>query len=227
MTIADTQLPQHLDTPRHLSRMAVASLVLSIVFCCPVTTIAGIVTGSIAIVMTMRDRTLSGRWMAITAICIGLTATAIQAMVIAKGYQIVMVPVLTGPESAIKSGEAGNIELFQAGFVPKNSANNSPDNARLFLAELKSRYGALSNAALDQGSAPNQMAPSGRDFVGDYMLDFANGRIRTTCSIEIFDPAGSLSVRMTQLVVHDAERGDLTYPPSDEVLKAPAAAPAK
>ncbi len=221
MSIQDLSANVTLDAPRTTSRLAIASLVLSIVFCCPVTTIAGIVMGAIAVALTTKDTRVAGRWLAVLAITIGLLGTAFQATVATWGYKTVFVPVLTGPESAIRSGDAGDIEVFVARFAVPASKGNTVDNAKVFLEELKSRYGALTSAGLDQGATPTQIAPSGRDFVGDYMLDFANGRVRATCSIELADAAGALSMRLTQMTIHDAALGNLHYPPVEEVEKAP------
>lgn len=216
MTSADLQSSPNIDAPQSASRLAITSLILSLVFCCPLTTLAGIVTGVIAVVFTTRDRALSGRWLAILAIVISLVGTAIQAYVIYEGYQVVLMPIRTGPQSLLREGEAGNIEAFQSRFEVSSASVNTAENARSFLAEVKDRYGAFTGAALDQGSVPNKMKSPVNDFVSDYQLDFANGRMRATCAIEIFNPKGELSMRLKSLVIHDADRGDLSYPPTSK-----------
>ncbi len=216
MMTADMSTPSEFDAPRSVSRLAITSLILSLVFCCPLATLAGIVTGTIAVIFTMRDRTLSGRWMAILAIVISLTLTVVQVTVIYAGYQTVLVPVLTGPQSALKEGEAGNIGAFQSRFETTPTNGNTPENAKNFLDGVKERYGVFTGSALDQGSVPNKMPTAAKEFVGDYQLDFAKGRMRATCAIEIADPKGELSMKLKSILIHDTERGDISFPSTVE-----------
>lgn len=203
------------EEPRQVSRLAIASLILSLVFCCPLTTFAGIITGSIAVIKTMHNQALTGRWMAILAIVISLAGTGLQFSVGSWGYYAVLKPIMTGPETAIQAGEAGDIAAFQSHFVTSAAHQSTNEEAKEFLAILKDRYGVFQGASLDQGSTPTKTPTAGQDFVADYQLDFAKGRIRSTCAIEMTGANGGLSMRIKGIVIHDAENGELRYPLND------------
>lgn len=215
MTFADLSSPQEFSQPRTVSRLAITSLVLSLIFCCPLTTIAGIVTGAIAVVFTTTNRTLSGRWIAILAIIISIAGTAMQIGVTYQGYNTVLVPILTGPQSALKDGDGGDVSAFQSHFALTAAEGNTQEDAKSFLDEVKDRYGAFTGASLDQGSAPNKMPSATQAFAGEYQLDFANGKMRATCAIEIADTKGTLSMKLKSLLIRDAKLGDLSFPDSE------------
>ena len=221
MTIADLSSPQEFSQPRTVSRLAIASLVLSLIFCCPLTTIAGIVTGAIAVVFTTTNRSLSGRWIAILAIVISIAATAMQIGVAYQGYNNVLMPILTGPQSALKDGEAGDLSAFQSHFALTVAEGNTQEDAKSFLDDVKERYGAFTGASLDQGSTPNKMPSATQAFTADYQLDFANGKVRATCAIEIADTSGALSMKLKSLLIHDAKLGDVSFPNSETPLTNP------
>lgn len=202
------------DSPRSVSKLAITSLVLSLVFCCPLTTLAGIVTGALAVAATVRDRNLAGRWIAIVAIVISSIATIGQTIVLVKGYDLVFVPIMSGPQTALRAGESGDLATFQQSFTSSAVNENTAENARVFLAALTERYGAFTTASLDTNSASSQPPAAGQDFIADYQLDFAKGRIRATCTIELADATGQLSLKLKSVVIHDVDRGDLRYPPT-------------
>lgn len=137
------------------------------------------------------------------------------------GYNTVFMPILTGPQSALKDGDAGDISAFQSHFALTAAEGNTPENAKTFLDEVKNRYGAFTSASLDQGSAPNKMNPATEDFAGEYQLDFANGRVGATCAIEIADTKGALSMKLKSLLIHDAKLGDISFPDSATPLTKP------
>lgn len=209
-------MPLGFEEPKQVSRLAIASLILSLVFCCPLTTLAGIITGSMAVIKTIHNQALTGRWIAILAIIISLAGTGLQISVVNWGYYAVFKPIMTGPETAIPAGEAGDITTFQSHFVTSAANQSKNEDAKEFLATLKDRYGAFQGASLDQGSTPTKTPTAGQDFIGDYQLDFAKGRIRCTCTFEIGDAKGGLSMRIKEIVIHDVDHGDLTYPLNDD-----------
>ncbi|MSR44443.1 MAG: hypothetical protein EXS15_03670 [Phycisphaerales bacterium] len=209
------QLPidAHPVGPTRVSKAAITSLVLSLVFCCPITTIAGFLTGLLAVIFTMRDRSLTGRWMAIVAMVISIAATGLQATMIAGFYDTLWVPIMTGPAAAMREGDAGRLESFQSHFAVASVDGNTIESARTFLEEVKTRYGAFESAALESPSAPSTAPSAGQDFAADYLMEFANGRMRANCALQIADPKGGISMRLKSLVIRDAEHGDLCFPP--------------
>ncbi len=201
------------STPQ-VSKLAVASLILSIVVCCPFTTIAGLVTGLLALRATSKDRALTGRWLAIVAIVVSLLATLGQFVMASQAYNNIFVPIFSGPQSALLAGARGDVSGFQSGFIATAANGNTPETAEAFLAAVKERYGEFESASLDTTTAPQQPPAAGQDLVAEYQLDFAKGRMRATCATEIATQSGAFSMRLRSLVIHDAALGDLRYPPA-------------
>ena len=201
--------------PTRTSGLAITSLVLSVVVCCPLTTLAGVVTGVIAWFATRRNASLKGGWLALAAIVIGLSATIGQYAVLRFSYDHVFLPFLTGPQAALAAGTSGDIASFQESFRPATTnGRTSEEHARAFCEALTRRYGAFESAQLDQDSAASRPQSSDQQFVADYGLTFVNGKIAATCTIEIWDSRGQLSLQLLELVIHDSTIGDLRYPPS-------------
>lgn len=197
------------------SALAVTSLVLSCVFCCPLTTIAGVITGLIAFFITRPGTGVGGRWLAIAAIIIGVSATTLQGVVAAWGWDAVMMPIFTGPKAALTAGMSGDVAAMQRAFAATSSDGNTEANAAKFCEELSRRYGAFESAALIDDSMGSRPPTAGKDFAGEYSLTFAKGTMKARCSIEIATRTGQLSMRITELVIEDATLGDLRYPPEE------------
>ncbi|MDA1263163.1 MAG: DUF4190 domain-containing protein, partial [Planctomycetota bacterium] len=160
------------------SAMAITSLVLSCIFCCPLTSITGIVTGAIAFLMTGPRSGVAGRWMAVLAIVIGAAGAMLQTGVGVWGWNAVMVPILTGPQDALRAGMSGNVSGMVSAFNATDKEGNTPEAATAFCAELQRRYGAFESATMNQDAAPSQAPPSAQTFPGEYSLMFAKGKMR-------------------------------------------------
>lgn len=201
---------------RHISALAVTALVLSAIFCCPLTTVAGVIVGVFAIFVVGKDATLSGKWMAVVAVLLGIAATLLQLVVGIAGYNEFIVPIMQGPQTALIEGNTGNVEGFRSHFAVKMDQGNTPENAKDFLAELQKRYGEFKSSSIEQGTAPSQAPASGEQLTADYSLEFAKGRMRATCTVQIQAPTGGVSMKLLKIVIHDATLGDLEFPPADK-----------
>ncbi|NBX36917.1 MAG: DUF4190 domain-containing protein [Planctomycetes bacterium] len=203
------------EQPRPVSKAAIASLVLSLVFCCPLTSLAGIVTGLFAVLGS--GQKVTGKWLAILGMLLGVAGLTLQGAGGVLGYNAVVRPILIGPQNAIIAGQAGNITAFRDSFIPISDAKGGSEAAAdAFIQELTNRYGTLKTAALDQNSAPSTPQSASQAFTGEYLLDFTNGRIRARCSMEIADQKGQLSMKIISVEVSDAQYGNLSYPAAPE-----------
>ncbi len=212
-----SQLPYREGTevaPKRTSALAITSLVLSCLFCCPVTSVAGIVTGAIAFLKTGPGSGVAGRWLAVLAIVFGTAGAMLQTGLTAWGWNAVVVPILTGPQTALRAGMSGDVAGMASAFRATAQEGNTPEAATAFCAELTRRYGAFESAAMDRNTAPSQAPPSSQEFPGEYSLTFSKGTLRAKCSVQIADKTGSLSMKLGDLVIEDATLGDLRYPPA-------------
>lgn len=199
---------------RRTSALAVTALVLSCILCCPITTIAGVVVGVLAYFATASGR-VSGRWMAVVAIVLGLSATTLWGLGGGWAWNVVIEPVLTGPDAALRAGTGGDISGFQQAFRPSKHCAIPADDAARFCEELTRRYGRFDRAQLDQSSANSRPGSVDENFTADYLLYFERGLIRATTSLELADATGALSLRLISITVHDDLQGELKYPHDD------------
>ena len=157
------------------SGLAITSLVCSLIFCCPVTTVIGVILGLIAVVTIGGNPMRKGKGLAAAGIIIGLLATCLQVWGGFRIYETMMKPVLDGPKYVLEAGNAGDVSGFKAGFHGPGAAATDAE-ATAFIAELQQRYGAFvscefspnqsSNTAVGQTSAPFE-----------YVLSFENATV--------------------------------------------------
>ena len=76
--------------PPKTSAMAVWSLVCSLIFCCPVTTVLGVLLGVGAVATIGSNPNKKGKGMAFTGILLGLVFSAVQVWAYGKFYNIMM-----------------------------------------------------------------------------------------------------------------------------------------
>jgi hypothetical protein len=211
MADSETLVVNEFESPPVVSKMSVVSLVLSLVFCCPLTSFAGIVTGLIGLFAS--GPRVTGRWLAVLGILLGIAGLSLQGAGGVIGYRAVVRPILIGPQEAIIAGQSGDIAAFRSAFIPISDAKGgSEDAAKAFIQEVTSRYGTLKSAALDQNSAPAAPRQGADDFEGEYLLDFAQGRIRARCTIEVSDQNSQLTMKIISIEILDSQNGNLVFP---------------
>ncbi|MHC4949260.1 MAG: DUF4190 domain-containing protein, partial [Planctomycetota bacterium] len=151
------------------SGLAVTALVCSLIFCCPITTILGVLLGLGALVSIGSDPMKKGRGLAVTAIVIGLLATAAQAWGGWMLWDRVYSKMFTGPGAELKAAMAGDPDGVRAGMYGA-AATASDEEILAFAAELRARYGELQTVTF----APNQGQPQFGDteVPFNYLLEF-------------------------------------------------------
>jgi len=215
MAEPDTLVISEFEAPPPVSKASVASLVLSLVFCCPLTSLAGIVTGLIALFGS--GQRVTGKWLAVLGILLGVAGLSLQGAASVFGFNAVIKPILDGPQTAIIAGQAGDITAFRDSFIPISDAKGGSEAAAsAFIQELTNRYGTLKSAALDQNSAPTTPKSDTRVFESEYLLDFNKGRMRARCSMEIADSKGQLTMKLIAVEITDSQYGNLAYPATVE-----------
>ena len=89
------------------SRLAVGSLVCSLILCCPITTIVGPLLGVGALLQIGGNPALKGRRIALAAIALGIAFTLWQGVGLRRLYDTFWGPVLKGPAAELTDGFDG------------------------------------------------------------------------------------------------------------------------
>jgi hypothetical protein len=201
------------EQPRTTSKMAVASLVCSLIFFCPITTLLGPLLGLIAIA-TMGP-TRKGRGLAAGGILIGAVLTGGWAWggwwfsgVMKQSIEAVM----EGPHDALTAGFAGDMAGFRAGFHGAGTAATDAE-VTVFIEELRSRYGDFVSSRFNESSQPAQPQFGQPSAPFPYLLTFASGDVAAEAEIVFADQrTGEFVMKLGYIEVPDAERGTLRFP---------------
>lgn len=196
------------------SGLAITALVCSLIFCCPLTTILGIILGAIAMVTIGSAPGRKGRGLAITAVLLGVIFTIGQAYFSYKLYDKYARIVTEGPREALELGYAGNIAGFKSQFYGRG-ATASDAEAQQFINDLRTRYGNFVSSKLDHQAQPAQPKPGQPEIPFPYVLTFQNKPdVNATVIIIMSDQKNILfDPKLMSITVHDSSLGDLEYPP--------------
>ena len=127
------------------SRLAISSLICSIICCLPFTTIPGILLGAGALLSIGKNPALRGRGLAITGIVLGVIFTIGQVLIYPAIWGVFkdsMEVVEAGPRDALTAGFADDPAAFKAEFHG-TGANATDAEVQAFVDELRDRYGAF------------------------------------------------------------------------------------
>lgn len=192
---------------------AVASLVLGLVLCCPLTSLAAIVLGAVGINAT-KARMASGRGLAVAGLCLGIAGTALQLAFGTWAYATVYAPLMEGPAPALRAGlERGSAAMVECFTIPEGAKLDA--EATAFLDAVKSRYGNLVACELDRSTQPPTPDSKRKQFEADFELRFDRATIKARSCTEITTPQDRLSMKLRWLELFDPARGDLRFPPTE------------
>lgn len=200
---------------RRTSGLAIASLVLSAVVCCPVTTLLGVLLGAIAWLKVRSDPTRAGAGLALAAMVIGLAATIAQFSIGWWAWETMYRPVLYGPEDALTAAYAGDRDTFREQFslTPGQASDAEIDE---FAATLRERYGAFGTATLDMTSLSQRPPGSEPEIPAEYELRFSKDYLRAKAEFTVTPGAGGrFGPRIRWLEIIDPKLGSLRFPKQD------------
>jgi len=197
-----------------LSVCAVASLVLGLVLCCPLTSVAAIVLGAVGINAT-KARMALGRGLAIAGLCLGIAGTGLQLAFGAWSYTTIYAPLMEGPAPALRAGLEGGAPAMLERFTIPEGAEDLDAEASAFLEAVRSRYGMLVSCDLDRSTQPPTPDSKRPEFEADFELRFDRATIKARSCTEITTPKGSLSMKLRWIELVDPARGDLRFPPAE------------
>jgi len=204
------------EIPPRTSGLAIGALICSLIFCCPVTTILGILLGLIAMVTIGRDPLKKGRGLAILAILLGVIFTIGQGGAYWWFQDKFWTPMRDGPAPALQAGFDGDTQAMRdAMYLPTTSPSDQQVND--FIDELRSRYGALVDVTLDQQrmNQQGQQPQVGQEqMVLPYLYTFENATLGGEALFVFADrQTGDFVLKPQWFTIEDPDRGDMTFPP--------------
>ena len=194
------------------SGLATASLICSLIFCCPVITFIGVILGIVAL-LKLRGSEIAGRGLAWAGIFIGALTTLFSILVITFVLKAAMNIMEQTPKivtQAIEAGIAGEIELFREEFV-SGAVAASDEEIATFVQTLTSRYGTFDEAVIDIAAAQSGSSLSGDEL--PLQLVFETKTVSATVVILIMPKGDPLfEVQIQCLRITDVQNGDIAFP---------------
>ena len=109
MTAFDTTFGEQPLVEQKTSGLAIASLVCSLIICCPLTTLIGPFLGLAAVLTIGSNPARKGKGLAMAGIIIGIFATVGWGTITVWGHKNINVPVQYGPVEVMAAGFSGDI----------------------------------------------------------------------------------------------------------------------
>jgi len=180
------QQPVYYQGPPRTSGLAVGAFVCSMILCCPLTTIPGIILGIVGATTIGKNPMVRGKGLAIAAIIIGLIGTALQG-VVGWGYGSMVIGLLnlvnTDADAAVRAAADGDYQGFRSIFT---SAGQGASDAEVeqFITDLEARFGAYRSLTLDDQHADFMQQQSSDEFVVPVIMDFENQTVDGTIVVK-------------------------------------------
>jgi len=156
MSTFDSQKADILDldiepNARQVSTLAVSALICSLIICCPILSLLGVLLGVIALVRLKSLTHLKGKGLAWSGIVIGVVSTVIWVVVsmyAGKMFTDFMAQTSTVSTETIDAGYADDYQTFRS-HLDSSISNITDEEINTFIGELESRYGKFDSAFLN------------------------------------------------------------------------------
>ena len=206
------------EQPR-TSKLAIASLLTTLLSCCSVCGVVPIVLSIVSIVRIKLNPALRGMGIAVIALILNLGLTVASTVwMVPRAKQLfeqVFGLILTGPADAIRAGQSGDVEAFLA--TVYRAGPNAPDteDASVFLDALTERFGEIQSSVIqDQNRGAPQ--PGANDAPIEYLLTFTKDGTTSAVKCEVLwsmaNAAGDLDVKIKRIRIF-ADDMEIVFPP--------------
>lgn len=216
----------HGGEPPRTSLLAVSGFVCSVIICCPLTSLLGLLmgVGGLLSVSSSNGRR-KGTGLAAAAIIISILSLAGQALLVQwfvrSEYGRLTMLILRGPKEFISDAQLGDFASARAHLFPPVEAQVSDAQLQAFADAVTARYGSV-----QQWIASNP--PPAGSGAGEQSMDvrsqlvFSKKTLDTTMTVKMLvgSTGGFEQVGIARIVLHDPDLGDLIF--DENVAEAPA-----
>jgi len=196
------------------SSLAVASLVCSLIVCCPIVSVFGPILGFIALVRMKSKPHLSGKGFAWSGIVIGLLATILSTLVIVFVTQMAYGFIEKSSEVTAALINDGYNDDYDAvrNSLSRTSSTVTDSEIHSFIENLRSRYGNFDSIAFNWDEQ-DQPKSTGTEAVLPMRFIFETTDVIAIVAIEVVPKGGfDFDIKVHCLKIEDAINGDLVFP---------------
>ena len=175
---------------------------------------------SIAAMMSIKKNAprVKGMGMAVAGLIIGIIMSFVCAGCIGfsvwgyKVYQQMMAAATEWPQETMDAGYAGDYAGFREHLMG-TAAAGTDEEVQAFLDALEARYGEYVKTNPMPANQPPQAAPGQTLIPINITIEFTNETVDATFYFQMIDAnTGTMDFGYEELVIHDSDDGDITYP---------------
>ncbi len=203
----------------HRSRLAVLSLVLSVV---PVASAVGAVLAVISLVRMRSNPRLEGRMLAWTGLVVGTivsVATGVMGYALAEQFR----QLVQRPSIALKAAMDGDGALFRAQMTGPGAEVTAPE-LFAWTSQMRQRFGEIRSvtASPDRPSSAPAPDPRGDRMTAAFIVEFERERVPALVLFAAPEgsPGGLLQAKIRRLTLEPAQGARIVFP-DDESAEAP------
>lgn len=201
------------EEPPRTGKLAIASLVCGLVFCCPITSLLAPVLGIAHFVAAAGKPWVRGAGLAIGGILLGLVMSGGWAFVSWSTYKL-FEQTIRLPEEALAALSANDVAGFRSHWSGLPEGSEGDAEIAAFRQDLDARYGAFASLQFDEATDPPPPA-GGRSFSLPLLMTFTSsdgGSVQVPVVVTFMPSQVALELKLVSFEFIDAERGNLVFP---------------
>ena len=198
--------------------LATASLICSLIICCPIATIVGPILGLFALSNMKGKPQISGRGFAWSGIVIGVVSTIVWAVlgtfITYMGLDFIE-KVGTISTETIQAGYEGDYKKFRANLT-RSSSSVTDEEIKTFIDTLQTRYGNFDSSIFNKQSQNLSMESSEGEEVFSVRYIFETNDVFGALFIKITsDTMLDYEMHISRITIFDSTDGDIVFPETD------------
>lgn len=202
--------------PPRVSKLAVAALVCSFIFCCPLTSILGLLLGAGGVVSVATSYgARRGMWMALLAIVVSIASLGGQGWVGYTVYEKFIEPLMRLPQEFLATVENGDFNAARQLMTSPLDQNVTDEQIEVFRQSLADRYGSCTGWQILE-LLGNSGSGQTLDLSGQFTFTKGVRDARVAIDVVQTAPGTRGSSRMfyiSEIIIEDPDLGDLVFPP--------------
>lgn len=209
---------EQLAEPPRTSLLAVSGFVSSVIFCCPLTSLIGLLLGVGGLVsVSASNGRRKGTGLAAAAVLISLLSLAGQAIVLKafwpriESYIGAGMLLATGPTEFIHDLETGDLVSARSHLYPSFETSISDAQLQYFSEQINDRYGSFVGWMPPQGQALNVTGPgeNSTDVIGTAKFSKGDQSVTMRITVMLGQDAMFEEYGIAGLTIRDSKLGDL------------------
>jgi hypothetical protein len=197
------------EPPPQTGKLAIASLVCGLLFCCPITTLLAPLLGIAHFISAAGKPWIRGAGLAIGGILLGLVMTGGWVFLSWASYQF-MQQAMRLPDEALAALSADDVSEFRSKWVGLEEGSKGDAQIAAFRQDLESRYGTFESIRPEQTQEPQ--AGAEQAFVLPFIATFSGVEDGVMMNVTFLPTGQGFEILIMQIEVIDEQQGNIVFP---------------